>query len=307
MKLSISDCNILAKSRQGKCLSLCYVNNKNRMVWECSKGHRWKAAYGDVIRGTWCRICCGNNTKYTLKYCKKMAGKNNGKCLSKKYINKNTHMIWRCANGHIWNTTFSKIISGCWCKLCKYEERKMTLKECHDLALKNNGKCLSTKYINAHSPMQWSCSKGHIWDAKYSKIQQGHWCIYCSVGKKQKSLTTIIKEIFSKYNIISNYKGFEWLTNQNGRRLEIDIWIPELKIAIEYDGEQHFKPIRFGGMPIGVARIKLKEQKHRDKIKNAKINRYRKVITHFIRFDYKEEINKDNVIKKLIKNGIFLG
>ena len=50
-----------------------------------------------------------------------------------------------------------------------------------------------------------------------------------------------IKEIFQNYNVIQHAK-FEWLGRQH-----IDIYVEELKVAIEYQGEQHDRPIDFFG------------------------------------------------------------
>lgn len=68
-----------------------------------------------------------------------------------------------------------------------------------------------------------------------------------------------IKNVFSDIEVIQHGRP-SWLGRQH-----FDIWIPELKIAIEYQGKQHDKPIEFfGGLEAfekGLKRDKLKKKK----------------------------------------------
>jgi hypothetical protein len=80
-KLELKAMRRLARRRGGKCLSPVYINNRQPLLWECKRGHRWKAAPTNVKggkrkRGTWCLEC------YNLR--------RRGKCRSEHYINKDT-------------------------------------------------------------------------------------------------------------------------------------------------------------------------------------------------------------------------
>ena len=58
MKYTLQDCIEYANSKNGKCLSLKYVSNKNKMKWECNKGHSWLAPLNSITsKKTWCSIC----------------------------------------------------------------------------------------------------------------------------------------------------------------------------------------------------------------------------------------------------------
>ena len=41
--LTIKEMQAIAQSREGRCLSRHYANNKSPLLWECSQGHRWEA------------------------------------------------------------------------------------------------------------------------------------------------------------------------------------------------------------------------------------------------------------------------
>jgi hypothetical protein len=52
----------LAQKRGGKCLSTMYVNNRQPLLWESGRRHRWKVTPANVKggkrkRGTWCLEC----------------------------------------------------------------------------------------------------------------------------------------------------------------------------------------------------------------------------------------------------------
>jgi hypothetical protein len=102
---------------------------------------------------------------------------------------------------------------------------------------------------------------------------------------------------------LSDFVGFAWLdTDGKGHRQEIDIWLPRIKLAIEYDGEQHFYPVSFGSSSKEKTQSAFKRTKWLDKRKNRLIGEHKDEIPFFIRFSYKEKTSLDDVdyiIKRL--------
>lgn len=43
--------------------------------------------------------------------------------------------------------------------------------------------------------------------------------------------------------VLENYQHEEMKRSESGRRLELDVYIPERKLAFEYQGEQHYRDI----------------------------------------------------------------
>jgi hypothetical protein len=62
--------------------------------------------------------------------------------------------------------------------------------------------------------------------------------------KGQSRLHQLVKSIFPDEEIVSNYQ----LHLQGIRPMELDVYIPSLSLAFEYQGEQHFKPTVFGNV-----------------------------------------------------------
>jgi hypothetical protein len=299
------DVKLEIEKRNGKLLSLEYINNKKKLLIECEYGHKWEVCFASIIYlKTWCPYC-GGQAKHTLEDCIISAKNRGGQCLSNKYKNSSTKMIWQCKEKHIWKTTYNSILCGKWCACC-YGNTRKTIDDCHKLAKINNGCCLSNECLNSRSIIKWKCDNKHVWKTAYNNIASGKWCPECSYSKTQKYITSIIKELFIGKHIMSNFKKFKWLKTKRKGKLELDIYIPDIKLAIEYDGRQHFMPVNFGGISDEEAANNYRAIKNRDKLKNKKIKEHPEDVKYFIRFNYKEKITKEYVVKKLKANGILI-
>jgi len=91
-----------------------------------------------------------------------------------------THMIKiQCKKKHQWHTSMSILVyKKQWCAKCNHESKlKYTIEDMNAMANKNNGKCLSEKYINIRTYLSWECNEcGRNWDASPASILSGSWC-----------------------------------------------------------------------------------------------------------------------------------
>jgi hypothetical protein len=212
-------------------------------------------------------------------------------------------MTWKCENGHVWDTKFNVVKNGRWCPYC-VGQIKHTIEDAINIAHKNGGECLSKEYIGANEKLQWMCENKHTWFAIFTSVRRGSWCPTCMSSKKQCLLHDIIKNILTDKDILSRYRKLECLKLSQYKYMEIDIWVPELKLAIEYDGEQHFRPVRFGGMSEEDANDNFIKQRERDSTKDNLIKQNMQEVAYFIRFRYDEELSKEYVMNKLIELGV---
>jgi hypothetical protein len=181
----LEELRAIAAKKGGRCLSDHYVNSQTLLDWECSEGHRWKALSGNVRRGHWCAECAGRGAK-TIEDMQRFAKNRGGRCLSKEYVNSHSNLKWECEKGHQWFATPTSIQSGKWCHECGGSARK-TIAEMQQLAAERNGRCLSSKYVNTHTALEWECERGHRWMARPNNIKMGKWCPVCA-GTKRLSL-----------------------------------------------------------------------------------------------------------------------
>lgn len=172
----------LAKRQNGKLISTFYIDDKTKLIWQCSQGHTWEARPNNIKNGSWCPYCSGLMRK-TMEDMHKLAESRGGKCLSTEYVNNRTKLLWQCSNGHTWETKPNVIVNGGWCPECR-GRKKLTIEDMQKLAEERGGKCLSTKYHTDGTRLQWQCSKGHIWDASSQAIRRGQWCRKCSGHQK---------------------------------------------------------------------------------------------------------------------------
>jgi hypothetical protein len=98
-------------------------------------------------------------------------------------------------------------------------------------------------------------------------------------------LFKVVQRLCRPYEVVHHYRGPEL------ERLELDIWIPALKIGIEYQGEQHYEALEHWGGEDG-----LKKRQENDRRKRALC---KKLGYTLLEFAYSEELSEDAVAKRL--------
>ena len=150
-------------------------------------------------------------SKYTIEDAKKMAKERGGECLSEEYPNYKTRLKWRCHLGHEWESTLNNVKRGSWCRKCGWingaadrkgrKACKNTLETMISMAESRGGKCLSKKYVNSQTNLEWECKCGHTWFAMPSNVKSGTWCPKCApikMGLKRRENIESIKLLAKK-------------------------------------------------------------------------------------------------------------
>ncbi len=166
----------------GKILSKKYINSNTKLEFQCVKGHKWKSTPSNITSNkSWCPICALYNNKYTIENMQELAKQHDGKCLSKKYFDIETKLLWRCKSGHTWKLMPKHVMNGVWCPECRKGER---LKKLQIFAKSKGGKLLSNIYLNNRTPLRWQCVKDHIWiTTAHTVTNKGAWCPVCARKK----------------------------------------------------------------------------------------------------------------------------
>ena len=129
-KPDISELQQFASSKQGKLISIKYINNNTKLLWECSEGHQWKARWNSILTGKkWCPYCAGK-AKPNIIELQEYASSKQGKLISTKYINNKENIIWECSEGHQWEARWDSIKNaGHWCPECSSFKTEYKCKE----------------------------------------------------------------------------------------------------------------------------------------------------------------------------------
>lgn len=285
------------------------INSKIKIKIKCKYGHIWKPIVRRILYNkNWCRQCENDKKRYSLKFIKFIINKKRGILLTKVYKNAVLPLSVKCGKcKHIWKTSFSRISTGSWCPKCA-GNKKYTIKEVQKEIKTRGGILLTKKYINGITSLDVICNKcKNIWHPTFNSVLNNHWCpTCCRQGQKQIKLFNILKNIFSKYKVENNYSKFPWLKNKNKIGIQrLDVYIHTLKLAIEYDGEQHYHPIRFSyKIKVKDAKKTFMMQRRLDMKKNNRIAAHPEDVKYFIRIPYTEPITKENVLKILKKNHV---
>lgn len=297
-KYTIEDMQKLAQKREGKCLSAKYYHSHSKLKWQCNRGHVWNATPSSINNGGhWCPYCA-RNVKLTIEDMQKIAEERGGKCLSLEYINSDTKLLWRCKEGHEWESTPTTVKHRKrWCPYCA-GKLKLTIEEMQHIAESRGGICLSKKYINSSTKLKWQCVNGHVWEATPRDIKSGgKWCPYCVSGRDERIVRNIFEKIFS---MEFPTKRPSWLINPTtGKRLELDGYCEKLRIAFEYQGQQHYKSFEDHFHK----RRSLKKQQRVDELKKLICNK-NDVTLVVTPYQIAREEYPNYIINECRKNGI---
>jgi hypothetical protein len=154
-------------------------------------------------------------------------------------------------------------ISGSGCKKCGIEKTKAFTVLGIDKFIEKSNKIHNNKfdyskvnYINSYSKVEIICPKhGSFLQKPNDHISSKAGCPICKESKGER----LVSSILTDYNInFVPQKSFSDL--KHIRLLYYDFYLPELNMCIEYDGEQHFKPILYWGNEQEFKELQLKDK-----------------------------------------------
>ena len=206
----------------------------------------WEAKPAYIASGRGCprcfRIRQGNRQRKPWQEVTDYCTKNNIEIVSKaeEYRDRKSILKFRCMidKSHDWKSTINSIMGEHGCPQCAHRSYAYTIENIDEIAKKRGWECLTRKYENQNTPLMMRCPKGHTWKTKGIYIMNSDCgCPECSRRKGEKRCTIIFQMLFGAP---FEKKHPVWL---NG--LELDGYNETLKIAFEYNGQQHYAPHKF--------------------------------------------------------------
>lgn len=233
--------------------------SNERVWWKCHVcGHEWETQVNNRYCGSGCRICGYKRVSISRRTPKPGTSlqdnypelseewhptKNDGLTPSDISIKSNRKVWWRGKEcGHEWLSAVYSRTSGSGCPVCA--NLKVLIGEndletvMPDLAKEwhpsKNGLLTAKDVVaKANRKVWWQCSIcGNEWQAVLAKRAVGQGCPVCAKGVQtsfpEKAIAFYLREAGIEF--CENYRS-EWLDT-----FELDIYIPDLNVGIEYDG-----------------------------------------------------------------------
>ena len=234
-----------------------YTSGSGKSVWwKCPKGedHEWQTNIAGRVMGRGCPFCSGRNA----------SKKNNllilDPALAKEWHpTKNNHLKpenftsgsgksvwWKCPKGddHEWKAGITTRYRGNGCPFCDGKRVSKTnnfaamhpkiAEQWHPI---KNGDSKSDGYTSgSHIRIWWKCPKSdqHDWEASIKSRTRGSGCPYCSPQTSAPEIRILCELKYLFDNIEVN-----WRNKIDG--IEVDVYIPQIKIGFEYDGHYWHK------------------------------------------------------------------
>eukprot|EP00121_Abeoforma_whisleri_P005688 Awhi_evm1s5159 len=240
-----------------------YINSKTKISLICPKDHIYTTSPVSFMKmGRRCPKCSNKCPEQAQELFEKSV-KDNRYMFKEgyKYKNSTTKVSLICHEGHVFDTSpssFRKKGNRCpkCSNTCPKQAQKLFEKSVKDNKYKFDERY---EYINARTKVALICPEGHAFYTRPSSFKnEGSRCpiATCSTFRSEKICRDLVEEKTSL--------KFEKIRLPEMEGLEFDMYNPDFRIAIEYQGQQHFGPVTFGGIPLEKAEKFFKSQQRRD-------------------------------------------
>jgi len=226
-------------------LSNDYTNIGTKLLIRCDKGHEYSAIFKSFKNGCRCSICshkkAGFKKRISFSEVKETIEMENYTLLSNDYINSGAKLKVICPEGHEYNVSFSHFKNGTRCRYCMSDILNIKLKHSYDYVksyIESFGyTLLSDTYTNNKSKIEIKCDKGHRFSMIFNSFQRGQRCPICWNNSMSSKQENDVVSFINSFNLSTICNDRTQIINPyTGRYLELDIWIPSIKKAVEYNG-----------------------------------------------------------------------
>ena len=228
-----------------------YITKGTNILHKCNIcGHEWKVKPDNILRGSGCPKCSNSIGKTNEEYVALVKQNNPNIELLESYKGPHSHIKCRCIkHNYVWNADADNILRGGGCCFCGRENSSIKRMKTNDLfmiQLKEVNKDIIPleEYHGTHTKIKFKCLKcNYEWSAIPQDILHGVGCPQCNISKGENQ----IAKWLSLHNIeyIPQKKFNDCIDIHS---LPFDFYLPNNNKCIEFDGKQHFEPLKhFGG------------------------------------------------------------
>ena len=216
-------------------VSKAYSRAAEKMESVCPNGHTWwVSAFTFIkIKGR-CPLCKGVR-RYTTEEISEILKKEGYRLVSENYRNAQQRLEVICPEGHETKITMNGFLSsGVRCLHCA-PNRPHTLYSIKEFVESHGYKLISSTYI-PQGKIDLLCPNNHLYRTSFYNFK-GHnrRCPKCTKRGSSVAERALFAKIAQCYPRARKERFYNDPTNKK-RYLELDIYVPELNRAIEYDG-----------------------------------------------------------------------
>lgn len=229
-RLTIENIREMFEERSCILLSTEYKPGK-KLDYICPNGHKHSIRFDHFKRGHGCP-CLSGRSIITISFVRNAFEKNGYILKTTKYINNKQQLKYICPNGHEHSITWNNWVSGYRCPECAPNFKKTIELIRLDIG-QYNYELMTTEYINHYQKLHLVCPNGHDYYVSWSNWEKGSRCPKCKdwgTSDWEKDIKNFVKKL--DVSFVENDK--KQLTNpKTNRYLELDVWFPHLRKAIE--------------------------------------------------------------------------
>lgn len=273
-----------------------YISSREFYLYKCIKHNytykqRWQ---NHKIGSLGCKYCqienpsikCKKDINYYYKECVKRGI--DKPLLNQEYKGNSKKIFHQCKNGHVYLQCPSSNLRGVGCPDCRKVNNNYYYNLWNDLGLDLPTEKLNIN--NCYTRIKFKCKMGHVYTQSVSQ-HKFYGCPICSESHGEKYIRNYLNKNNIKYESQKKFKDLKDKTY-----LSYDFYLPDYNTLIEYQGIQHYEPIKFNGKN----NSNFEKQQYHDKLKReyAKSNGY-KLIELKYTLDTQELV--DRYLKRRIK------
>ena len=227
-----------------------YCGMDTKIKCKCNKCNaEWEAIFEKLtLKKTGCPYCSKTRKLTLTEAIQRLteASANRYTFELKEYTNAHQKVKCKCNKcGYEWETSYNSLVnhkSGC--AICNYAIKTDYDRAYRSLAIMAKGRYTFElkEYTNAHQKVKCKCNKcGNEWEATYNNlVSKGYGCVnrcyipYSYISQPEVEIVEYLRDTYPQLEVQQSI--YYLIKSVTGKSMEIDIYIPKLKLAFEYNG-----------------------------------------------------------------------
>ena len=265
-----------------------YVSYDTQIRFQCKiDGFIFKKTPTNMLLNPNCPKCTKKIKMSNLEFVEKLFNTNKNIKPLEEFTGVDNHILCECKiDGYRWSTTpWNLLHNKSGCPKCSNVPKKDTKYFKNELSKINQNIEIIGEYVSAKIPILCNCKiHNYKWETTPDVLLRGSGCPICNQPHGERKIT---QYLLSNNILFVAQKEFNDLKGINNGKLSYDFYLQNYNILIEFQGEQHYKPINHFG---GENKLKIQQEHDRRKRQYAKDHGIKLLEIAYWDFDNIEEI-----------------